>query len=43
MGPKYSSNSNKEKSKKCFNPVSKNYFEFLYVIGKGGFGKVYQC
>ena len=22
------------------NKVSRNYFDFLYVIGKGGFGKV---
>ena len=22
------------------NKISRNYFDFLYVIGKGGFGKV---
>ena len=22
--------------------VNKNYFEFLYIIGRGGFGKVWK-
>jgi hypothetical protein len=36
-------NVNKDKYQKCkiyFNIVNINHFEFMYVIGRGGFGKV---
>ena len=26
----------------CFSEINKNQFNFLYVIGRGGFGKVWK-
>ena len=45
MGPKHSQNLNATKQEKGkliinYSAVNRNHFEFLYVIGKGGFGKV---
>jgi protein kinase A len=43
MGQKYSqANYADEKSKYSINIVSKNHFEFQYIIGRGGFGKVWR-
>jgi hypothetical protein len=44
MGAKQTNSAQKEKDtgKGIYNPVliSKNNFDFMYVIGRGGFGKV---
>lgn len=43
MGNKLTQDKNKEDQSKfylMYNLVTRNHFEFLYVVGKGGFGKV---
>lgn len=40
MGPKQSHNLTGSKDDRGINKITKNHFEFLYIVGKGGFGKV---
>jgi serine/threonine kinase 32 len=41
MGPKQSNTTNANKVK-IDSDISKNHFDFMYVIGRGGFGKVWK-